>query len=182
MDTVFYLIQYARLTDFGLQIQPLAAAYDIIKTQWFKSSFSISKGKYIDDSNFEPIIRNLLPNIKEQLNMNKYSDSIINRIRSANQISFSQKDSIFFEELDIEYGEIEKFAWKSRNSVVHGGISNNIAKLTFMNRAYHTLINRVILHLLGIKEYIDYTTNNKSIRGTKIKLQGYNNDGTLPNF
>jgi hypothetical protein len=51
-----------------------------------------------------------------------------------------------------------------------------------MNRSYQTLINRIILHILGIKEYIDYTTNNNTIRKTTDMMLGLNEDGKIPNF
>jgi hypothetical protein len=182
LDKVFYLIQNSRNSDFSLQIQPLAAAYDIIKNCWFKSNLSKSKGKYLDDTNYENLIKDFLPSIENRLKNTPNYKAIINRIKTANEISFSQKDSFFFDELGLSYGEIEKFAWRSRNSIVHGGISKTANKILFMNRSYQTLINRIILHILGIKEYIDYTTNNNTIRKTTDMMLGLNEDGKIPNF
>ncbi|MCW7483243.1 hypothetical protein [Leptospira kanakyensis] len=182
LDTVFYLIQNSRNSDFSLQIQPLAAAYDIIKKCWFKSNLSKSKGKYLDDIDFGTVLKDILPTLENKLKNAKYSTAILNRIKNANEITSSQKDSFFFDEIGLAYGDIEKFAWQSRNLVVHGAISNNTNKIIFMNMSYQTLINRIILHLLGIKEYIDYTTNRRIIRNTTEMMMGLNEDGKIPTF
>lgn len=182
LDDVLALVQIARHTTFELRIQPLATAYDILKSCWFNSDKSQSKGKYVDDTKYRKTMENYIPQIRKELGEGKRIELILSNILKANEASLGKKDQILFEELGLQYGEVERFAFRTRSRVIHGGFAKSVAIARFANQAYETILNRLIMHLLGGPGYIDYTTSEQSIRATECALGGPADDGRVPNF
>ena len=90
--------------------------------------------------------------IKEQKNILKSKTSEIN-----NQ-SQNQRNKLIFEELGLQLSNLEEKALKARNSSVHGSLdSKKINELILLTKCYYTLINRLLLKLLEIPLYVDYT-------------------------
>lgn len=182
LDAVLAMIQNARHTPPLLQIQPLSAAYDILKTQWFKSDRSKSKGKFMNDERFGQVVQDCLKSIRNDLGEIDGAAMVVNNILKANNFSLGAMDQGLFRELGLEYGEIERFAFKIRNRIVHGSFPKDSAIVEFANRAYYAILNRLILHLLGGCEYIDFTTSLQLIRPTIHALGGPEDDGRPPKF
>ncbi|PJZ51246.1 hypothetical protein [Leptospira adleri] len=148
LSQIIFHISYARTASLELQIQPLATAYDLLKGKWFKSTLSKSKGKNLQDDTYLSILEKYIPKISEDLGADKPTTiPILNRIKKANEMSLSEKDVAFFKEMNLEFNEIEQFALRSRHQIVHGNQgSKDYQKILDANRAYHTLVNRILLH------------------------------------
>ena len=71
-----------------------------------------------------------------------------------------ERFDIFFEEINLQVGDLERKALKERNIMTHGGSNCNdeeLQKQLLVNGAYFVLLNRVILKIIGYKgDYIDY--------------------------
>jgi hypothetical protein len=74
---------------------------------------------------------------------------------------------VFFEELGLPVGAGEDAVVRSRNISAHGGKSDRPHQdLVMLGTGYRTLLNRVILKVLGFKgEYIDYSVIGHPARG-----------------
>lgn len=181
-NQIISLISAAHIAPYELKIQPLAAAYDLLKSCWFRSKYSKSKGKNLQDDEFQPIIDKYIPLIEADLDSSKPTTlPILNRLKRANQMSLSEKDSVFFSELDLDIGGIEEFALGARHSIVHGNAETiDYIKIRNANTAYFTLVNRIVLRLLDFDEYLDHTYPSGH-RQPKIKqkMLGPNMNGKL---
>lgn len=173
LDRVTWLVEYARISSVELQIQPLATAYDLLKSCWFNSPYSKSKGRHLQDNVYNEVISKYLTNIESDLDKSKSTTKpILNRIKSANQMSLSEKDIVFFKEMELEMGEVERFALQSRNKVVHGSKGSiDLRNLWDANNAYHTMVNRILLFLLKLDYYVDYSCRIKPNPVRPIKEQ-----------
>jgi hypothetical protein len=79
----------------------------------------------------------------------------------------SERFEAFFEELGIPVGVGEDAVVRSRNISAHGGKSDRPHQdLVMLGAGYRTLLNRVILKVLGFKgEYVDYSVVGHPVRG-----------------
>ena len=82
-------------------------------------------------SEFTIIERNL-ENVNQQ--------RILNKIKNAYNLSANERLDVFFSEIGLPIGEIERKAIKERNSMAHGDIMRNggIRKMVRLTRAFQT--------------------------------------------
>jgi hypothetical protein len=114
-------------------------------------------------SDFDKLLESELQSIAAKLDGNLYADRIKRRIGNAFQMGVNERFEIFFAELGLGYGPNEMRAIKARNSSAHGGHSSapDIQEQVKLGRAYQTLLNRVILKVLGHDvSYTDYFMDN----------------------
>ena len=110
-----------------MKIQPLAATFDNICTQYFSN--------------------------RENTIINK---EIFSKLKNTIEQKIEEFD--ISEELGLKISNLEKKALKARNSSVHGSLnSEKINDSILLTKCYYTLINRLLLRLLNIPLYIDYT-------------------------
>ena len=101
---------------------------------------------------------------------------IINKVKSANQVSGSKQLIFFLDEIQLPIGELELAAINARNKYAHG--QSNISEdeldtaIKYKN-TYFTLYNRVMLKLLGFTGgYIDQATIGYPIRNINVPAGG----------
>ena len=134
----FAFTNYARTQPVEVKIQPLAATFDNICAQYFTNR----ENTIVSTAIFNKLKKDILKSKTSQIN---------------NQ-SQNQRNKIIFEELGLKLSKLEEKALKARNSSVHGSLdSKKLNELILLSKCYYTLINRLILKILDIPFYIDYT-------------------------
>lgn len=150
----FAFINYARTQPIEVKIQPLAATFDNICEQYFKNR----ENTIISREIFAELKNNIEQKI-DGLNVPDEEKRILkSKIQQINNQSQNQRNKKIFEELGLKLSNLEENALKARNSSVHGSLySKKINELMLLAKCYYTLINRLLLKILNIPFYIDYT-------------------------
>ena len=128
---------------------------------WYESSGSKSKGVYMPASDFRKLTQDGIELIRGRLGQHEYADRIVRRLGGCFTFGVAEKFDNFFAELGLPVSKAEKDAIQSRNRVVHGGGLDESMWDDYVEKrkTYQTLLNRVILKLLGYEGlYIDYGT------------------------
>jgi hypothetical protein len=153
---VIWHLNYSRHQHPMVKIQPLAAAFDIIcKNYCFEKDNILLPKKTFKD---------LLKEIKGILNKKELSDEIkkelYRRFQQDNNNSQNQRNKNIFNELGITLSENEKSALEMRNLMIHGSTQyKDIKQATADSYFFYTLINRLLLKVVGLQFYIDYSQN-----------------------
>ena len=125
----------------------LAASLESMKNKWFDSKNSKSKGVIID----KPLFKIIIKDIKHSFNL-IFSDCkmIKDNFSRLNNLSLNKSFEVFFEEIGMDFGEVELGAIKARNDPVHGNDIETETRrdLIIYTEVYQILVNRVILTLL----------------------------------
>lgn len=134
-----------------------AASLESLMNKWFDSENSKHDGRIIEKSKYQQLIKDIRPLFLEKF---KEHPQIIDNFKQINRRSINKRRELFFKEINLEIGSIEKNAIKSRNNPVHG---NDIDNETFSDimiyaEIYRIILNRIILTLLDYKG--DYILNN----------------------
>lgn len=126
----------------------LAASLESMKNRWFGSLNSKTKGVIID----KPLFKILIKDIKNSFNL-IFGDCkmIKDNFGRLNRLSINKSFEVFFEEIGMQFSEVELGAIKARNNPVHGNIidTETYRDLIIYTEVYQILVNRVILTLLG---------------------------------
>lgn len=166
-EAVWY-IWVSREMPIGTNLPILAAALESIINGWFKSK-SESHGVYLKKEIFESSIEKEIDKIRKKLDAifetekeRSNVQKIVNKILRANEFGVMERYRIFFEEIDLKAEPHEWKAINERHKFVHGHARFKEADwskvLSYVN-TYETLLNKVILKLLGYSgKYIDRST------------------------
>jgi hypothetical protein len=143
-----------------------AAALEALMKGWFASNRSKTKAVYMAAEDFRRVFAEAIDKFQTTANGVKYGDRIVRKISAANAMSVNERFDIFFEEIKLRVGEGEASVIQSRNISAHGTKSDlHPHDLVVVGAGYRTLLNRVILKLLGFKgQYIDYSTVGHPVR------------------
>lgn len=128
----------------------LAASLESLKNKWFDSENSKSKGVIID----KPLFKILIKDIKHSFNLIFNECKMIkDNFGGLNRLSINKGFEVFFEEIGMEFGDVELGAIKARNKPVHGNDidTETYRDLIIYTEVYQILVNRVILTLLGFE-------------------------------
>jgi len=112
---------------------------------------------------FEKLLKDDLSSIAAKLLGKPYADRIGRRIGNSFQMGVNERFEVFFEELGLKYGPNELRTIKARNASAHGGSKSplDVQDQVKLGRGYRTLLNRVILKVLGHETtYTDYSMDN----------------------
>lgn len=136
----------------------LAASLESLMNKWFDSQNSKQNTRIIEKSKYKQLIKDIRPLFLETFGEHA---QIIDNFNQLNRRSINKGRELFFEEINLEIGDIEKNAIYSRNDPVHG---NDIDHDTFSDlmvyaEIYRIILNRVILTLLDYNG--DYILNNQ---------------------
>lgn len=160
----------------GTNLPILASALEIIMKKWFKSTKSKTKALYMEKQKFDELLKKDLEIIFEKLENEAFGTKIFNKIKFSYNMSVTDRFQQFFDEIDIEIGDIENSAIRSRHKMAHGDIKSNDEMLKEMSRntlAYETLFHRVFLKILGYNGYyIDRSTLQFPNRHINTQLGG----------
>ena len=150
----FAFINYARTQPVEVKIQPLAATFDNICAQYFTNRENTIVSKEI----FNKLKKDIEKKIDELDVPEEQKDILKSKTSQINNQSQNQRNKIIFEELGLKLSKLEEKALKARNSSVHGNLdSKKIKELILLTKCYYTLINRLLLRILDIPLYVDYT-------------------------
>lgn len=168
LNEVVENINIYRILPLRLKIQPLATAFDLLATAWFKSDFSISKGKNLQDKIYTSVISKYINDIESDLGNKDSSKPIINKIKYANNMSMNQRVDVFFKELGIDLSDKELEIIRTRNKVVHGIKGNADYKDIYIKtQGYYSILGRVVLKILEYNQlYMDYSQIDSSGNAT----------------
>lgn len=159
----------------------LSMALESLMNAWFKSKKSRSRGKYLSDQEFAPLIKDVLSLAVQRMGDREYKDRILNRIQGSNNVGANERIEFFFQEIGIPLTEFEKDILSRVNHYRHGGSSNasQLKNLILAIRAYETLYHRALLKIIGhTGTYIDYSTYGFPTKSISESLGGPAGDGT----
>jgi hypothetical protein len=143
----------------GTNLPLLAAAVEVIMNGWFKSTQTRSHGVYMEKAHFDSLLRDEMTAIKEKLEGEMYRDRVINRLQDAYLMGVTDRFRFFFEEIVLVVNENEWEAIKARHDIAHGRLATKDEaweKMVQNTNAYETLLNKIILKLLGYSgDYIN---------------------------
>ncbi len=150
----------ARRLPLGSNLPHFSSAIEAIMNAWFSSKSSKSGGAYLPNKEYQKRIKPAIELIKGSISDINGSKKILSKIVRANQFGVNEKYEIFFEELGLKIGKIERDALRAKNVAAHGGrFSKDYQRLVNTCRAYETLFHRVMLRVLEFQgPYIDYST------------------------
>lgn len=148
------------------QIQPLSSAFDVLKSSWFKSSKSRSAAKYLNDVEYQEVIKDSIESVKSKLAGFEFSDKIIRKLKAANQMGSNEQQTIFFKEIGLVLSPHEEKAIQERNPIVHGFIEEkNIGTLISLTGTFYNILSRSILKIIGYTgSYTDYSNGQENSR------------------
>jgi len=160
--TVIWYLNYARTQHPQVMIQPLSTAFDILCTSYFEKK----SNTYIDKILFKKILSDFQPVLSKHIDDKNIMHELNNRFRNCNNNSINRRNQTIFKELDLNLSDFEKEALQSRNIAIHGSsiISIDPIKTIMLANFYATLMNRLLLRMLDMEYYIDY-----SEKGTPTK-------------
>lgn len=165
---IFDYYWYARMLSIEVNLPLAATVLERIMRSWYSSTGSKTKGVLIAKREFEKLTTKLIEEIELKLGEYQYKDNIVNRINGCYNMGVRERFDIFFEEIQLSVGEMERKAMKARNIMSHGGKTReqeDVQNDILVNEAYFVLINRVIMKILKYKgDYIDYSTIGYPIR------------------
>lgn len=133
---------------------------------------------WMDYNEYTDLIKDEINEIKVKL---KEHEQIISRIENAYQVSGRQRIKLLLKHLNLETGKIEEKAKNYRNNPAHGHDINK-EKLKYSTKVYRSLLNRIILKILGHDRYYDLSAMRELKITDKISDEGYENFKILPNF
>jgi len=170
LDYIGYYLKCFRRLSVDIQMHPLSTALDLIQKEFFKSEKSPSKGKpSVDDalSKYLPLIENVLGAYPKK-------ERIIGKIKNANEFTLNERLNVFFDEIGLKVGEFEKEIIKQRHKSIHGDLGGkDYQKLLFLVYGAYSLLNRIILKLIGhIGYYVDYSTYDFPCKSIDEPLSG----------
>ena len=113
----------------------------------------------MEKAHFDSLLRDEMTAIKEKLEGEMYSDRVINRLQDAYLMGVTDRFRFFFEEIVLVVNENEWDAIKARHDIAHGRLATKDEaweKMVQNTNAYETLLNKIILKLLGYSgDYIN---------------------------
>lgn len=157
LDDALYLYWIANAMPIGISQPVLASGIETLKHGWYKAGNSKTKGTYVSKDEYEKKMREVLAEVERIWDGHPYAGRIYNRIAGCYQMGANEQLWLFFEEIGLECGELEKRAWKARNNNAHGqGSAGDVEKEIQNTKVMFLLLARTILKLLGYEgEYID---------------------------
>ena len=179
LDYLVYCIKCFRAVSLDFQMNILATAFDFIRKAWFKSEKSSSGGKYLQDKKFLEVMVKHLSAIESELGSHMLKKKIINNLKNANHFTLQEESSVFFEEIGLKIGEVEKEIIRQRHKSIHGELrGRDYQKLVFMTYGAYSLLNKIVLKLLGYEGlFVDYSSYNFPSRNMDEPLGGPIEDG-----
>ncbi len=146
----------------GANLPMLATSVEILKKAWYSSRRSKSRGVYMPKREFDELLGEELAAAEEKLGGVEHGDRMARRMRSAYNFGSNESLEFFFEELGLPIGPAERSAMRARNPMAHGSSTlldrSRLQEMVDATLAYRTLLNRVLLKLLGHEGgYVDYS-------------------------
>lgn len=176
LNAALYMYWASMEAPLGTNLPILASALEIIMKAWFKSSKSKTKALYMEKDKFDDLLESELKTISSKLQSEDFGDKIYNKINYAYNMSVTDRFHQFFNEIDLEIGNIEKSALNYRHKMAHGDMKldgEKIVEALANTKAYESLFNRVFLKILDYDgDYLDKSSPKFVQRPIDTKLGG----------
>jgi hypothetical protein len=157
LSKVLRTLWVARSLPLGPDLAIYGAALERLMTAWYRSSRSKSRGVYMNKDDFERLLGTELASAAAKLKEREYGERITRRLLGAFNMGVNERIENFFSEIGLAVSQPELAAVKARNLSAHGSSGTDIEEAIQLKRCYVTLINRVLLRLLGHQgTYTDY--------------------------
>jgi len=166
----------------GLGLVAFSSSLEVLINAWFKLKKTKNSGLIVDEEEFNSKTSNWIENFEKSIPSNDGWKSIVKKIKNSNFVVGSDKFKIFFKEINLPTGPVEKTVIDSRHKMAHGGSLEGaeLRKYILISRAYQTLISRVVLKVIGYSgKYIDYSTYDFPERNINEPLGGPMGDGKI---
>jgi len=164
----FHLYTYGRTLPYYLSAGVLGGAFESLLNTYYSLEENKLKGNILPRNRYRALRKAVTDQFEELGIEPDECRQIKNKIPFLNQISFKQKADRLFTELGIQFGEIEKSAWKSRNDSAHGNYFHeaNVPNYIKDARVIAGLTNRAVLALSNNQRnlYFDYSSINFALR------------------
>lgn len=148
----------------GTNLPIIASGLETLIDSYLKEEKILKKYTKKDKALYKKLINDELRALKEKLADYEFKESLINKLENPYNYSVGEKMRIFFKCTSFQFGSdsIENSALKARNLMVHQESNfESVEELRYvikLSHAYITLVNRVILKLMGYDwYYIDYS-------------------------
>jgi hypothetical protein len=152
----------------GINLPLFANALEILVEDYLTYKGGYVK-QYVPDNEFTDLIAEELKAIQKKLSGVVDSNVVLNKIKTANRKVPAEKMNSFFSVCGIIIGRKEKKAMQLRNVMTHSKRDyreeKNAHEDVIHTRVYQSLINRILLHLMGYDEYyIDYSLSATTVK------------------
>ena len=134
----------------GTNFSILCTGIESMINGWFRFKKSESKGLYIENGEFENLLKEDVEHIRNKLNGVPNNDKILNKILASNQFGITERYRRFFEEINLPLSEKERNAIKSRHIFTHGEASfdkMDQREILQQENTLETLFNKAFLKL-----------------------------------
>lgn len=162
----------AREVPLGVDLPLFQSAVEMISKRWRRTQKQHSQadpGVYMRKKDFDRIFAAEMASMKRQLSTRsiqqvltrqKYGQRLLRKMERGYEMSGNELLELFFDGIRLPLGEVERNAMRARNIATHGSMIPvaEMPKWAAHRDAYYTLVNRVILRVLGYRGgYLDYT-------------------------
>ena len=168
LDAALSKYWISRSLPIGTNLPVLASIIETIAGKYLNKN-NINQFEYLSKDNYLRLIENEIESIGKKLKSMEGGQIILNKILGAFRKGPNEKMNVFFNEIGLSIGKLERKALNLRNKMAHSSKDYSCEKDAFndliLSRAYEILFNRVLLKLIGYEGYyIDY-----SVKGCPLK-------------
>jgi hypothetical protein len=169
LERILWYINYARHQHPLVKMQPVSTAFDMICTMYYKNA----DNNYIDKKMFSLLKKEFYKILTDIIPERNIIDEFKQRIGNLNNNSINKRNKNIFNDLNMQLSALEQDSLNSRNASIHGTIGDiDYIKLIKESNAYFTLVNRLILRILNLQYYIDYSVQGKYINDVRVAQKG----------
>lgn len=151
----------AREMPAGANFPILCTGIESMINGWFHFKKSESKGLYIENGEFENLLKEDVERIQSKLKGVPNYDKILRKILASNQFGITERYQRFFDEINLPLNEKERTAIKSRHIFAHGeALFDTMDKREILQQEFtlEALFNKAFLKLLEYSgTFIDYS-------------------------
>lgn len=148
----------------GTNLPIIASGFEILVDSYLKDNNLLKKYTKKEKLGYSNLIKEDIESLSEKLAPYDFGTFVLNKLKNPYNYGIGEKMSIFFESISIEFEKdsLENKALKARNLMTHQCLDTDTEEkqrnIKMISDAYITLVNRVILKLLGYDwYYIDYS-------------------------
>lgn len=143
-------------------IPVISSAIEALQKSWFALEENQSAAVYYPKAEFRKVRKQLIDILDAQLEESPYKNAVKNKVDQLNMMSVRDRNTLFFEQLGIEYGEREVRAVRMRNVFAHGDTNGGkqVDEMIDAIKVLQMLYAKSVLKILGYEgDYIDWAEN-----------------------
>jgi len=148
----------------GTNLPIIASGLEVLADSYLKNKKLIQKKTKTEKKEYQNLISDELKSLEMKLVDYSFGKSVLNKLKNPYNLGVGEKLKIFFNELNMNYerDSIEAKAILARNLMTHQKLETDdydeLLKIKKLSDAYISIVNRVILILIGHEGYyVDYS-------------------------